>query len=202
MRKNRRFLAIIMVLAFLGWSFNVQRVFADSEIPPEIQQEEQEVVDEEQNEEQPENNLQPENEEVIEEEPIEEEVIEEVIEEEIVEEIIEEEPIEEIVEEVIDEEIEEIIENEEVPMSLMKAPVIPAVDVQYSGPAAQQSIDQANFKLEETGYETEKVDNSPRGSGTISLDNEEFIKWFVSEDAKYLSWETSSSNVTVYKVYV
>ena len=56
-----------MVLAFLGWSFNVQRVFADSEIPPEIQQEEQEVVDEEQNEEQPENNLQPENEEVIEE---------------------------------------------------------------------------------------------------------------------------------------
>ena len=100
MRKNRRFLAIIMVLAFLGWSFNAQRVFADSEIPPEIQQEEQEVVDEEQNEEQPENNLQPENEEVIEEEPIEEEVIEEVIEEEIVEEIIEEEPIEEIVEEV------------------------------------------------------------------------------------------------------
>ena len=99
MRKNRRFLAIIMVLAFLGWSFNAQRVFADSEIPPEIQQEEQEVVDDEQNEEQPENNLQPENEEVIEEEPIEEEVIEEVIEEEIVEEIIEEEPIEEIVEE-------------------------------------------------------------------------------------------------------
>ena len=99
MRKNRRFLAIIMVLAFLGWSFNAQRVFADSEIPPEIQQEEQEVVDEKQNEEQPENNLQPENEEVIEEEPIEEEVIEEVIEEEIVEEIIEEEPIEEIVEE-------------------------------------------------------------------------------------------------------
>ena len=99
MRKNIRFLAFIMVLAFLGWSFNAQRVFADSEIPPEIQQEEQEVVDEEQNEEQPENNLQPENEEVIEEEPIEEEVIEEVIEEEIVEEIIEEEPIEEIVEE-------------------------------------------------------------------------------------------------------
>ena len=101
MRKNRRFLAIIMVLAFLGWSFNAQRVFADSEIPPEIQQEEQEVVDEEQNEEQPENNLEPENEEeVIEEEPFEEEeVIEEVIEEEIVEEIIEEEPIEEIVEE-------------------------------------------------------------------------------------------------------
>ena len=100
MRKNIRFLAFIMVLAFLGWSFNAQRVFADSEIPPEIQQEEQEVVDEEQNEEQPENNLEPENEEVIEEEPIEEEVIEEVIEEEIVEEIIEEEPIEEIVEEV------------------------------------------------------------------------------------------------------
>ena len=100
MRKNRRFLAIIMVLAFLGWSFNAQRVFADSEIPPEIQQEEQEVVDEEQNEEQPENNLEPESEEVIDEEPIEEEVIEEVIEEEIVEEIIEEEPIEEIVEEV------------------------------------------------------------------------------------------------------
>ena len=101
MRKNRRFLAIIMVLAFLGWSFNAQRVFADSEIPPEIQQEEQEVVDEEQNEEQPENNLEPENEEeIIEEESIEEEeVIEEVIEEEIVEEIIEEEPIEEIVEE-------------------------------------------------------------------------------------------------------
>ena len=96
MRKNRRFLAIIMVLAFLGWSFNAQRVFADSEIPPEIQQEEQEVVDEEQNEEQPENNLEPENEEeIIEEESIEEEeVIEEVIEEEI-----EEEPIEEIVEE-------------------------------------------------------------------------------------------------------
>ena len=71
MRKNRRFLAIIMVLAFLGWSFNAQRVFADSEIPPEIQQEEQEVVDEEQNEEQPENNLEPENEEeVIEEESI------------------------------------------------------------------------------------------------------------------------------------
>ena len=100
MRKNIRFLAFIMVLAFLGWSFNAQRVFVDSEIPPEIQQEEQEVVDEEQNEEQPENNLEPENEEeVIEEEPIEEEVIEEVIEEEIVEEIIEEEPIEEIVEE-------------------------------------------------------------------------------------------------------
>ena len=92
MRKNRRFLAIIMVLAFLGWSFNAQRVFADSEIPPEIQQEEQEVVDEEQNEEQPENNLEPENEEVIEEEPIEEE--------EVIEEEIEEEPIEEIVEEV------------------------------------------------------------------------------------------------------
>ena len=141
MRKNRRFLAFIMVLAFLGWSFNAQRVFVDSEIPPEIQQEEQEVVDEEQNEEQPENNLEPENEEeVIEEESIEEE--------EVIEEEIEEEPIEEIVEEVIDEEIEEIIENEEVPMSLMKAPVIPAVDVQYSGPAAQQSIDQANFKLE------------------------------------------------------
>ena len=65
MRKNRRFLAIIMVLAFLGWSFNAQRVFADSEIPPEIQQEEQEVVDEEQNEEQPENNLEPENEEEV-----------------------------------------------------------------------------------------------------------------------------------------
>ena len=79
MRKNRRFLAIIMVLAFLGWSFNAQRVFADSEIPPEIQQEEQEVVDEEQNEEQPENNLEPENEEeVIEEDPIEEIVEEEV----------------------------------------------------------------------------------------------------------------------------
>lgn len=93
MRKNRRFLAIIMVLAFLGWSFNAQRVFADSEIPPEIQQEEQEVVDEEQNEEQPENNLEPENEEeVIEEESIEEE--------EVIEEEIEEEPIEEIVEEV------------------------------------------------------------------------------------------------------
>ena len=93
MRKNRRFLAIIMVLAFLGWSFNAQRVFADSEIPPEIQQEEQEVVDEEQNEEQPENNLEPENEEeVIEEESIEEE--------EEIEEEIEEEPIEEIVEEV------------------------------------------------------------------------------------------------------
>ena len=91
MRKNRRFLAIIMVLAFLGWSFTAQRVFADSEIPPEIQQEEQEVVDEEQNEEQPENNLQPENEEVIEEEPIEEEVIEEEIEEEPIEEIVEEE---------------------------------------------------------------------------------------------------------------
>ena len=92
MRKNRRFLAIIMVLAFLGWSFNAQRVFADSEIPPEIQQEEQEVVDEEQNEEQPENNLEPENEEeVIEEESIEEE--------EVIEEEIEEEPIEEIVEE-------------------------------------------------------------------------------------------------------
>lgn len=92
MRKNRRFLAIIMVLAFLGWSFNAQRVFADSEIPPEIQQEEQEVVDDEQNEEQPENNLQPENEEeVIEEESIEEE--------EVIEEEIEEEPIEEIVEE-------------------------------------------------------------------------------------------------------
>ena len=44
MRKNRRFLAIITVLAFLGWSFNAQRVFADSEIPPEIQQEEQEEV--------------------------------------------------------------------------------------------------------------------------------------------------------------
>ena len=100
MRKNRRFLAFIMVLAFLGWSFNAQRVFVDSEIPPEIQQEEQEVVDEEQNEEQPENNLEPENEEeVIEEESIEEEeVIEEEIEEEIVEEIIEQEPIEEIVE--------------------------------------------------------------------------------------------------------
>ena len=93
MRKNRRFLAIIMVLAFLGWSFTAQRVFADSEIPPEIQQEEQEVVDEEQNEEQPENNLEPENEEeVIEEESIEEE--------EVIEEEIEEEPIEEIVEEV------------------------------------------------------------------------------------------------------
>lgn len=93
MRKNRRFLAFIMVLAFLGWSFNAQRVFADSEIPPEIQQEEQEVVDEEQNEEQPENNLEPENEEeVIEEESIEEE--------EVIEEEIEEEPIEEIVEEV------------------------------------------------------------------------------------------------------
>ena len=93
MKKNRRFLAIIMVLAFLGWSFNAQRVFADSEIPPEIQQEEQEVVDEEQNEEQPENNLEPENEEeVIEEESIEEEeVIEEEIEEEPIEEIIEEE---------------------------------------------------------------------------------------------------------------
>ena len=79
MRKNRRFLAIIMVLAFLGWSFNAQRVFADSEIPPEIQQEEQEVVDDEQNEEQPENNLEPENEEeVIEEDPIEEIVEEEV----------------------------------------------------------------------------------------------------------------------------
>ena len=65
MRKNRRLLAIIMVLAFLGWSFNAQRVFADSEIPPEIQQEEQEVVDEEQNEEQPENNLEPENEEEV-----------------------------------------------------------------------------------------------------------------------------------------
>ena len=92
MRKNRRFLAIIMVLAFLGWSFNAQRVFADSEIPPEIQQEEQEVVDDEQNEEQPENNLEPENEEeVIEEESIEEE--------EVIEEEIEEEPIEEIVEE-------------------------------------------------------------------------------------------------------
>ena len=92
MRKNIRFLAIIMVLAFLGWSFNAQRVFADSEIPPEIQQEEQEVVDEEQNEEQPENNLEPENEEeVIEEESIEEE--------EVIEEEIEEEPIEEIVEE-------------------------------------------------------------------------------------------------------
>ena len=92
MRKNRRFLAIIMVLAFLGWSFNAQRVFADSEIPPEIQQEEQEVVDEEQNEEQPANNLEPENEEeVIEEESIEEE--------EVIEEEIEEEPIEEIVEE-------------------------------------------------------------------------------------------------------
>ena len=78
MRKNIRFLAFIMVLAFLGWSFNAQRVFVDSEIPPEIQQEEQEVVDEEQNEEQPENNLQPENEEeVIEEEPI-EEIVEEV----------------------------------------------------------------------------------------------------------------------------
>ena len=78
MRKNRRFLAFIMVLAFLGWSFNAQRVFVDSEIPPEIQQEEQEVVDEEQNEEQPENNLEPENEEeVIEEEPI-EEIVEEV----------------------------------------------------------------------------------------------------------------------------
>ncbi|MBP9562996.1 MAG: hypothetical protein KBE21_06230, partial [Acetoanaerobium sp.] len=73
MRKNIRFLAFIMVLAFLGWSFNAQRVFVDSEIPPEIQQEEQEVVDEEQNEEQPENNLEPENEEeVIEEESIEE----------------------------------------------------------------------------------------------------------------------------------
>ena len=93
MRKNIRFLAFIMVLAFLGWSFNAQRVFADSEIPPEIQQEEQEVVDEEQNEEQPENNLEPENEEeVIEEESIEEE--------EVIEEEIEEEPIEEIVEEV------------------------------------------------------------------------------------------------------
>ena len=93
MRKNRRLLAIIMVLAFLGWSFTAQRVFADSEIPPEIQQEEQEVVDEEQNEEQPENNLEPENEEeVIEEESIEEE--------EVIEEEIEEEPIEEIVEEV------------------------------------------------------------------------------------------------------
>ena len=78
MRKNIRFLAFIMVLAFLGWSFNAQRVFVDSEIPPEIQQEEQEVVDEEQNEEQPENNLEPENEEeVIEEEPI-EEIVEEV----------------------------------------------------------------------------------------------------------------------------
>ena len=93
MRKNIRFLAFIMVLAFLGWSFNAQRVFVDSEIPPEIQQEEQEVVDEEQNEEQPENNLEPENEEeVIEEESIEEE--------EVIEEEIEEEPIEEIVEEV------------------------------------------------------------------------------------------------------
>ena len=79
MRKNRRFLAIIMVLAFLGWSFNAQRVFADSEIPPEIQQEEQEVVDEEQNEEQPENNLEPENEEEV----IEEESIEEIVEEEV-----------------------------------------------------------------------------------------------------------------------
>ena len=79
MRKNRRFLAFIMVLAFLGWSFNAQRVFADSEIPPEIQQEEQEVVDEEQNEEQPENNLEPENEEEI----IEEESIEEIVEEEV-----------------------------------------------------------------------------------------------------------------------
>ena len=93
MRKNIRFLAFIMVLAFLGWSFNAQRVFVDSEIPPEIQQEEQEVVDDEQNEEQPENNLEPENEEeVIEEESIEEE--------EVIEEEIEEEPIEEIVEEV------------------------------------------------------------------------------------------------------
>lgn len=79
MRKNRRFLAFIMVLAFLGWSFNAQRVFADSEIPPEIQQEEQEVVDEEQNEEQPENNLEPENEEEV----IEEESIEEIVEEEV-----------------------------------------------------------------------------------------------------------------------
>ena len=79
MKKNRRFLAIIMVLAFLGWSFNAQRVFADSEIPPEIQQEEQEVVDEEQNEEQPENNLEPENEEEV----IEEEEIEEIVEEEV-----------------------------------------------------------------------------------------------------------------------
>ena len=85
MRKNIRILAFIMVLAFLGWSFTAQRVFVDSEIPPEIQQEEQEVVDEEQNEEQPENNLEPENEEeVIEEESIEEEeVIEEEIEEEV-----------------------------------------------------------------------------------------------------------------------
>ena len=79
MRKNRRFLAIIMVLAFLGWSFNAQRVFVDSEIPPEIQQEEQEVVDEEQNEEQPENNLEPENEDEV----IEEESIEEIVEEEV-----------------------------------------------------------------------------------------------------------------------
>lgn len=79
MRKNIRFLAFIMVLAFLGWSFNAQRVFADSEIPPEIQQEEQEVVDEEQNEEQPENNLEPENEEEV----IEEESIEEIVEEEV-----------------------------------------------------------------------------------------------------------------------
>lgn len=79
MRKNRRFLAIIMVLAFLGWSFTAQRVFVDSEIPPEIQQEEQEVVDEEQNEEQPENNLEPENEEEV----IEEESIEEIVEEEV-----------------------------------------------------------------------------------------------------------------------
>ena len=79
MRKNIRFLAFIMVLAFLGWSFNAQRVFVDSEIPPEIQQEEQEVVDEEQNEEQPENNLEPENEEEV----IEEESIEEIVEEEV-----------------------------------------------------------------------------------------------------------------------
>ena len=79
MRKNRRFLAFIMVLAFLGWSFNAQRVFVDSEISPEIQQEEQEVVDEEQNEEQPENNLEPENEEEV----IEEESIEEIVEEEV-----------------------------------------------------------------------------------------------------------------------
>ena len=79
MRKNIRFLAFIMVLAFLGWSFTAQRVFVDSEIPPEIQQEEQEVVDEEQNEEQPENNLEPENEEEV----IEEESIEEIVEEEV-----------------------------------------------------------------------------------------------------------------------
>lgn len=126
MRKNRRFLAIIMVLAFLGWSFNAQRVFADSEIPPEIQQEEQEVVDEEQNEEQPENNLEPENEEVIEEEAIEEEVIEE-------------EPIEE----------EEVIE-EEVPLAA------PAPELPKTGGFAPELLYAIGTGLMATGFKLRK----------------------------------------------